>query len=140
MKITLRDYRPFDINKLADGVYTATLFANPVPKAHFEEDGTETVEHEVDVYRSDILPVSNLEDATGYVQQRFDALCQDLSAEEDFQQKIKAKEEAEQYLRNTDYRTLKAVREIAEVREKLEQMYPGEIERNNNAVLAVRVI
>lgn len=140
MKITLRTYRPFDINKLAENVYTATLFGNPIPKTHIEEDGTESVEHEVDVYRSEILPAESLEEASEYVQQNFDAMVIDLSTEESYQKKLKAKEEAEQYLKSTDYRTLKAVREIPEVRAKLEELYPGEIDRNIKAAETAKAV
>lgn len=133
MKITMSEYRPFDINRLAEGVYTATLFGYPKPITKTEEDGSEIVEHQVDVYRTEVLPASTNEEATVYVEDHFDSLLADLSADELFQKKLKAKQEAEQYLKSTDYRTLKAVRELPEVQAKLEELYPGEIERNRRA-------
>lgn len=133
MKITMQTYRPFEVNKLADGVYTATIFGNPVAVSRFEEDGTERFEHEVEVFHTDKLPVSSLEEAEAFVQDNFQSILTDLIVDRNFHQKLKQQEEASQYLRSTDYRTLKAVRELPEVQAKLEELYPGEMERNRKA-------
>lgn len=133
MKITMQTYRPFEINKLAEGVYTATIFGNPIAVPRFEEDGTERLEHEVEVFHTDKLPVSSLDEAETYVQNNFQPMLTDLIADRNFHLKLKQQEEASQYLRSTDYRTLKAVRELPEVQAKLEELYPGEIERNRKA-------
>jgi len=140
MRITMGTYRPFDINKLADGVYTATLFGYPKMISRQDEEGTEILEHEVEVLRSGILPAASLEEAAAYMEQHFESMLTDLAAEEAYHLKLKEKEEAEQYLKSTDYRTLKAVRELPEVRAKLEELYPGEIERNRAAAEAARAI
>jgi len=140
MKITLRTYRPFDINKLAHERYTATLFGNPVSVSRVEEDGTPIVEHEVDVFRSHLLPVKTLDEASAYVESNFGDLLAELTSEEIIQEKLKAKEEAERYLQSTDYRTLKAIRELPEVQAKLEELYPGELERNRQAAAAAAAI
>ena len=139
MKITLSQYRPFDINKLSESHYTATLFGNPRAVSRFEEDSTEVVEHEVDVYHSEILPVASLEEANDYMDANFEKLLSDLTIEEEYRARLKRKEEAEQYLNSTDYRTLKAVRELPEVQAKLEELYPGELDRNRSAAESVRV-
>lgn len=140
MRITMGTYRPFDINKLADGVYTATLFGYPKVVSRIDEKGAEITEHEVDVFRSGILPAASLMEANAYVEQHFESMLTDLAAEEAYHLKLKEKEEAEQYLNSTDYRTLKAVRELPEVRAKLEELYPGEIERNRAAAEAVKAV
>lgn len=140
MRITMGTYRPFGINKLADGVYTATLFGYPKMISRQDEEGNEILEHEVEVFRSGILPAASLEEANAYMEQHFESMLTDLAAEEAYHLKLKEKEEAEQYLRSTDYRTLKAVRELPEVRAKLEELYPGEIERNRAAAEAVKAV
>lgn len=138
MKITLAEYRPFDINKLTETTYTAVLFGNPCIVTRMSEDGDEVIEHEVDVYHSEILPVTSLQEAEEYVSGNFYKLLSELVMESDYRDRLKRKEEAELYLSSTDYRTLKAVRELPEVRSKLEELYPGELERNRVAAKDVR--
>lgn len=140
MKITMHEYRPFEICKLTEQAYSATLFGSPVSKTIIEEDGTEAIVHEVDVLRSGVLPVSTLEEAEQYLEQNFESILAELYADDLYHKKLQQKEEAEQYLKSTDYRTLKAVREIPEIRQKLEELYPGEVERNRAAAEAVSAV
>lgn len=140
MKITMSEYRPFEICKLTETTYFATLFGSPSAKTIIEEGNEERVVHEVDVLRSEILPVSSLEEAEEYVGQNYEALLADLYLEERYHERLRKREEAEQYLRSTDYRTLKAVRELPEIASKLEELYPGELERNRKAAEAVSAV
>lgn len=140
MKITLAEYRPYDINKLSETAYTATLFGNPRVVARVDDDGLELIEHQVDVYHSEILPVSSLQEAENYVGGNFEKLLTDLVMESEYRERLKRKEEAEQYLSSTDYRTLKAVRELPEVQSKLEELYPGELDRNRAAASNARAV
>ena len=103
-----------------------------------EEDGTKTIEHEVTVLHSGVLPVSSLADAEEYMDIHYEAIIASLKIEQEYQERLRRKEEAEQYLSATDYRTLKAVREIPEIAAKLEEMYPGELERNRDAAEKAR--
>lgn len=138
MRITIQPYRAYDINKLTEKAYSATIFADPKIVERIEEDGSEIVEHEVTVLHSGVLPVSSLADAEEYMGIHYDAIIATLKIEQEYQERLRRKEEAEQYLSATDYRTLKAVREIPEIAAKLEEMYPGELDRNRSAVKNAR--
>jgi len=130
MRITIQPYRAYDINQLSERSYTATLFGDPKIVERLEEDGTKTIEHEVTVLHSGLLPVSSISEAHDYMELHYSDLLLSLSIEAALKERLKLKEESEQYLKATDYRTLKAVREIPEIAAKLEELYPGELERN----------
>ncbi len=133
MKITMQNYRQFDINKLSEKAFSATLFGNPKEVIKTEEEGAEVIEYEVDVYRTGILPLSTEEEARAYITNNFVSILYDLITEKEFNDRLKKKAEAGQYLNSTDYRTLKAIRELPDVQAKLEELYPGELERNRAA-------
>ncbi|WP_320130241.1 hypothetical protein [uncultured Sphaerochaeta sp.] len=134
MKGTISSLKKFEIFNVGNQ-FVFHLFTNMEPK---EKEGT--VEYEGDIYFTNPISFASPEAAAEYVKTNYQLIIDACEKEEQRSINDIAIKDAHRFLDTTDYRTLKAVGELPEVKAILEERYPGFINSQQKAREAINKV